>query len=285
MINQLQIQSCSWIDVQSPTKEEVLELHRQFNLDSYISEELPISLERSKVRFFPDYTYVVFHFSTQDETNSNSKKQEIDFIIGKNFLISVRFEEVPSVSTVARDSLVTPELFNTPEALFFHIVFKQYRAIGKNLEKIDTLLDEVEREIFSPTQQKGTVEKISSIHHKILNHKKALRFHADIWKQLIENKNNKLFLSAKTEYLKLWNAVEHYQELLHTLQSSNDSLISFRTNEVMKILTLLTFIALPIAIIPQMINSNITLDPISMFLLIFSISFAIYLGFKKKKWL
>ncbi len=285
MINQLQIHTCNWTDVESPNQEEIADLYKRFNLDPYIYEELPTSIERSKIRFFENYTYIVLQFPVREDVAFESVKQEIDFVFGKNFLISVRYEDIQSIKTVARDALTTPDLYNTPESIFFHIVFKQYRAIGRNLEKIDLLIEEVEKEIFAPMQQKGTVEKISLLHHKVLDYKRAMRFHADIWKQLLENSDHELFTRAQTEYLKLWNALEHYQEIIHSLQSSNDSLLSFRTNEIVKYLTLLNFIIIPIALIPTALGVTRT-EAQALFVtgVLICVSIASYLYFRRKGW-
>lgn len=285
MINQVQIGSCTWTDVESPTPEEVSDLNRRFCLDTYITEELPASIERSKIRFFNAYTYVVLQFPNIEDSGNQSKKHELDFIIGKDFLISVRYERNYIIPNIGRDAVANPKEYGDPIALFFHIVFKQYREIGRQLEKLDAMIEDAEDEIFT-IQKKSTVEKISTINRRILDFKRAMRFHADIWKQVTEVSDSQFYIRAQTEYLKLWNALEHYQEITHSLQTTNDSLISYRTNEVMKLLTVLNFIILPISLIPTVLGLvNTSISRIFIVIAFIIISFTIYSLFKKRTWI
>lgn len=284
MIERIQIQSTAWIDAQSPSVDETAQLYRDFGLDSYVADELPASIERSKVRFFDTHTYVVLQFPSIEGVTRGGKKCELDFIIGKNFLISVHYEDMVSIKVVSRDALANPQEYSDPIALFFHIVFKQYRDIGKELEGIDLLIEEAEQEIFE-SQDASTVEKISHINHRILDFKRAMRFHADIWNQLTEKNDSQFFVRAEAEYHKLWNALEHYREITQSLQSTNDSLLSYKTNEVMKFLTVLNFIVLPVAIIPTALglatNNQERIYVIGFFALI---SLVIYAYFRRKSW-
>lgn len=284
MIQRTQIQSSTWIDAESPSAEETAQLYRDFKLDSYVADELPASIERSKVRFFDTYTYIVLQFPSIEGIGKAGKKRELDFILGKNFFISVHYEDMPSIRVVSRDALANPHEYSDPIALFFHVVFKQYRDIGKELEGIDLLIEEAEQEIFEE-QNKSTVERISHINHRILDFKRAMRFHSDIWKQLIENSDSPFFVRAEAEYHKLWNALEHYREIIQSLQSTNDSLLSYKTNEVMKFLTLLNFIVLPVAIIPTALGlatSNQERIYIIGFFALMSLT--IYAYFRRKSW-
>ncbi len=284
MITRFETKVFTWIDVQSPSLEEVEELHREFKFDTSIRDELAQYIERSKVRFFNTHTYVVLQFPTYEGVVHGGKKKEIDFIIGTTFLITVHYEKIGSVNDVATDAVDTKQI-KTARDLFFDVVYRQYRNIGKQLEDIDGIIQHTEQKIFGERHKK-TVEKISDINHQLLDFKRALRFHKDIWNQLDENV---LFRTdakhINNEYQKIWNALEHYQEIIHSLQATNDSLIAYRTNEVMKVLTLLSFIALPLAVIPQIFVAQIVVDQITMFAIIFFVSFMIYIGFKRKKWL
>lgn len=249
MITRFETKVFTWIDVQNPSPEEVVELYKEFKFDQSIAEELAQNLERSKVRFFSTHTYAVFQFPTSEGVALGGKKTEVDFIIGTTFLITAHFENISSLQDVAVNITETKQL-KTTRSLFFDIVYKQYRKIGKQLEDIDLLIQNIEQKIFGEKHNK-TVEKISEINQKILDFKRALRFHKDIWKQF---EANVLFRenaeSLHNEYQKIWNALEHYQEITLSLQSTNDSLIAYRTSDSMKALMILNCIVLTISVIP-----------------------------------
>lgn len=285
MITRFETKVFTWIDVQSPSIEEVQTLHDEFKFDASIREELTQHIERSKVRFFNTHTYVVLQFPTSEGVLHGGKKKEVDFIIGTTFLITVHYEKIGSVNEVATDAVDTKHIKTTKD-LFFDIVYRQYRKIGKQLEDMDLLIQHTEQKIFGE-RHRTTVERISEINHKILDFKRALRFHKDIWAQIEENV---LFRNdgekLHNEYQKIWNALEHYQEITHSLQGTNDSLIAFRTNEVMRVLTILNFMALPTALIPAIVSaSELPINIYALIVIILSASALIYLIAKKQRWL
>lgn len=249
MITRFETKVFTWIDVQNPSLEEVVDLQTEFKFDQSIAEELAQNIERSKVRFFSTHTYAVLQFPTSEGVVTGSKKTEVDFIIGTTFLITVHYEKVGSIQDISRSISETKQL-KTTRSLFFDIVYKEYRKIGRQLEDIDIVIEETEEKIFGEKHNK-TVEKISGINQKILDFKRALRFHKDIWRQL---EANVLFRenaeSLHNEYQKIWNALEHYQEITLSLQDTNDSLIAYQTSEAMKALMVLNCIVLTISVIP-----------------------------------
>lgn len=285
MITRSENKKFTWVDVESPTPEEVAELCTEFKLDSYIRDELAEHIERSKIRFFKDHTYIVFQFPTYEGVLQGGKKKEVDFIIGENFLITIHYEKIHSINETATESLLTEDARSVKD-LFFHAVYKEYRKVGKQLETLDALIQKTEQKIFGDPHNK-TVEKISSINHTILDFKRALRFHEEIWLRIEEDEKLKQEgTRLHNEYKKIWGALMHYQEITHSLQGTNDSLLAFKTNEVMKLLTIFNFIILPISIIPTALGLATTTEAqiyvISGFIIV---SLFIYSVFKTKKWL
>ncbi len=286
MITRFETKIFTWVDVQNPTVEEVHELFTEFKFDTSVRDELALNIERSKVRFFNTHTYAVIQFPTSEGVSIGGKKTEVDFIIGTTYLITVHYEKVGSVNEVASDVVLENKNIKTTRDLFFDIVYRQYRKIGKQLEDVDDTIQKTEQKIFGE-RHKRTVEKISEINHKLLDFKRALRFHRDIWKQLTENVIFRAEAEkVQAEYDKIWSALEHYQEITHSLQGTNDSLIAFRTNEVMKLLTVVNFIALPIALVPAIISvMDIAVTPLQILFGALSLSALIFVFAKQQEWL
>jgi magnesium transporter len=285
VITRFETKVFTWIDVENPTQEEISELYKEFNFDKSIAEEMIQNIERSKIRFFNTHTYAVLQFPTTENVPIGGKKTEIDFIIGTTYLITTHYEKILTVHEVATDTADRKKPSTTKE-LFGDFVYKEYRKIGKQLEDMDLLIQDTAQKMFTGPHQM-TVEKISEISHQILDFKRALRFHKEIWRQLQDNilfRNEAERLNI--EYQKIWGALEHYQEINQSLQGTNDSLLAFRTNEIMKLLTVLNFIILPISIIPTALGLVTTTKGQVLTILGFVIiSLFIYSTFKRKKWL
>jgi Mg2+ and Co2+ transporter CorA len=98
-----------WIDLVSPTPAEVRELMHEFSIDPLIAEELLVPSFKPKVERRSDVIYVILHFPILREAGQRSE-QEIDFVIGKEFLITTRYGSVDPLHAFAQAFEVTTVL-------------------------------------------------------------------------------------------------------------------------------------------------------------------------------
>src|SRR5665213_138166 len=91
----------TWIDLVSPTPEEVRSLMQEFAIDPLIAEELLLPSYKSKVERREGYVYVILHFPILRGLNKRPE-QEIDFILGRNFLITARFAATEHLHSFAK---------------------------------------------------------------------------------------------------------------------------------------------------------------------------------------
>lgn len=81
-----------WVDLGSPRKEEIDSILEEFNLPSDLSEMMYTNDKSAKTDVSTFYTYSVLHFPQIVDSRGNVKNQEVNFIIGKNFLITIHYE-------------------------------------------------------------------------------------------------------------------------------------------------------------------------------------------------
>jgi Mg2+ and Co2+ transporter CorA len=92
MISKYKYKGLLWVDLESPRKEEVDSILEEFNLPSDLSEMMYTNGKSAKTDVSTFYTYSVLHFPEIIDSHGNVKNQEINFIIGKNFLITIHYE-------------------------------------------------------------------------------------------------------------------------------------------------------------------------------------------------
>ena len=112
--------------------------------------------------------------------------------------------------------------------------------------------------------QKELVEILSEVAHKILDFREATRFHKSILNSF-EEMSKKLFgddfayysNTLTSEYLKVWEMLENLRETVIELKKTNDSLLAYKTNETIGLLTVLTFLTLPLELIPDFFTTSV----------------------------
>jgi magnesium transporter len=289
-----------WIDLQRPTFTEIESLMTDLNLHPLIAEALLEPTLHPKVEEYKDMLYLVMHFPTMSASRFGSEQQEIDFVIGKNFLITAHYELIDPLHNFSKQFEVNTIVeSNTmgehPGFLFYYLMKHLYADMRVELQSLRSHTKSIEEIIFSNNNGQ-IVEDLSEISHKILDFREATRFHKSVLVSF-ETASQKLFGSSfsmyadtlTSEYYKLWELLENLRETIIELKKTNDSLLAHKTNEAIRFLTLFTFIALPLQLIPDIFTTSVFVEGRYNSDIIHFVSLAIalvlFFYFKFRKWI
>lgn len=306
MINEYKHKDIVWLDLENPTPDEAREIVDRFDIDPLVADELLSPTLRPKVEYKGDYIYLILHFpiSHNTEENPGEKIQEVDFIIGKKFIITTRYNSVDALMEFSRVFAVQSILDKSDMSahagfIFFYMTQHLYKSMMNRLANIRDLMSDIETKIFSG-QEKHMVVEISKINRLLLNYQQA----TDMHKEILESfsvAGEKFFgedfdyhlHGILGEYYKVRTEMSATKDYLDELRSTNDSLLSTNQNEVMKILTVTNFVVLPLSLIAGVFGMNTITTPIVgekfdfliILLIMFTLAGSMFLFFRWKKWL
>lgn len=292
-----------WIDLESPTQGEVREMMKEFDVDPLIAEELLTPTLKPKVDSMPDYLYLILHFPAIRESNSLDSKHEIDFIIGKKFIITTRYSTIDPLHEFSKmfevKSILDRENMGDHAGfIFFYMIKKLYQSVGNELAYLSDILRDINDKIFSG-QEKEMVFSISHASRDLMNFKRTLGTHKDVLSsfEIAANKfyqNFSQHISAISgEYYHIQNKLDINADIITELRETNNSLVSTKQNEIMKVLTIMAFVTFPLSLMASIFGMNTETLPIVGYkhdfwiiigaMLVFTLIFFTY--FKYKKWL
>lgn len=267
MISRYTHHGLTWIDLESPAREEILHISEEFGLSKLVEEELFSSTLRSKVDLYDNYIYLILHFPVFNKKNKLRNDQELDFIIGKNFIITVRYEVIDPIHEFASlfenaEKLDQHKKISDIGVMFMEMMKQLYKTSFKELEEITNRIPEIEHHIFN-SKEEAMVRIISETNRKLLDFKQAIRFHGDILHSY-EVASTRFFgepyayyaAMITSEFNKVNNMLEGNHDLLKELQRTNDSLLSAKSNDILKTFTILTFVMLPLTLITGIFGMN-----------------------------
>jgi len=302
MISEYTHKKVRWIDVESPTKEEIFHLADTYNLPGNVAEELLTSTMRSKVDLHNNLIYLILHFPKYHH-KEGELDQEIDFIIGKDYVITVHYELINPLHEFSKKFEVSKMLdrgVHDEHAgyLFYSIIKELYRDSLEELDDINKSLRDVEHDIFAEREE-DTVHMISKINRRLLDFKQAIRFHREVLHSF-EIAGKDFFGESFTyhlsavigEYNKVQTMLDGHKDILNDLRDTNDSLLTTKTNETIKILTIMSFIMLPLTLITGVFGMNTDFTIIrgasDFFVVIGAMTvtgLTMFLYFKLKRWM
>jgi len=304
MVKTLKHKNLTWVDMDSPTLEEVKILIKEYNIHPLVGNELLAPTLRSQVDVYDDNVYLIFHFPTIIHSHDGKTEQEIDFIVGKEFVITVHYGMVDVLHEFSKlfevDSILDKERAGKHGGfMFYYMVQHLYQGVSRELDQINNSLIEIEKRVFDG-QEHEMVREISIASRQLLNIKKSIGPHKSMLESF-EIAGKKIFGEAFTfylraiseEYYKISVDLENSIDTLTELRVTNDSLLNTKSTDIMRILTILAFVTFPLSLFASLFGMNATNIPIigqnNDFWIIIGIMMAATAGFfmffKYKKWL
>lgn len=296
----------TWIDLESPTHEEVLQVISEWNINPLIGQELMGPSLRPKVDMYPNCIYLILHFPVlraKKRAIHSVEQQEVDFIIGKNFIITTRYDAIDSLHQFSKVFEVNTILDRNDMGehaglIFFYMARALYESLVSEFESVSDSIRKVEENIFGG-KERAMVKRISEISHELLDAKRALRLHKEVWESF-DAASRKFFgeeFSYRTrfiigEYYKVHNTLESNLEAMAELRETNNSLLDARETETMKRVTIIAFLTLPATVITNFFQMSTSHTPIVgepndwliIMLIVFGFTIVLFATAKWKKW-
>ncbi len=294
-----------WIDLESPTADEICDVVSEFGIDDRITDEILSPTPYPLAIPFNGYVYLVLHFPVAD-TIDGTRAQEVDFIVGKNFLITARYEVIDPIYNLhkvleAEDLLDIDTKSGRTDEMLARVMSRLYLAISEEVEHVGKKLERIERDIFSGKEQ-TTVRTISEAGRILLRFETTLARHKEPLTDFLSMLSVPAFFGTKfdehaahIEANRLHAAalVSSNRAVAQELRVTNDSLLSASQNQVTKTLTVLAFTGVPLTLIASVFGMNVQEMPIvhephGFFVIVglmLMVGLVLFLFFRVKKWL
>ena len=304
MISRYTHQSLTWIDLESPTREEVLALSDDLDLHPVAANELLQPSERAKVDVYTHSIYLILHFPLMDKKTGRIEESEVDFILLADTLVTTHYELIDPLHEFGK-LFEIGSYFDKSSGEKVHAGFLFYAAIRELykhtlyiVESVERDIRDVEKHIFA-SDEESMVARISKTNRALIDIRQSLRYHRETIKSLglackrLYGEDFGYYVSAiEGEYERIEAAVDEHRQTLRDLRETNDSLLSAKTTATIKRLTAINVILFPLGFVTWIFSMNsvyLRLDSLRMlglvFLAIVIVGLASVLYFRSKKWL
>ncbi len=295
-----------WTDLLNPTPQELERVATIHDIHPLVEKEMASPTSKARLEIHPHFVFAIFHFPALKHTHKDERNQEIDFVIGQNFIVTVRYDTVDALDELSKmfeiQSVKERSVIGKHGGdLFLHMIRGLYASVRQELDIIRTSLRYLERDMFA-NHEREMLEKLTRISSDLLTLKEGLSFHRDIFdsfslggKQIFDRDESfGIKLGAVIEeFEKTRRSIIHTREYLDELRKTNDSLLNTKQNETMKILTVTALFFAPLTTVAAIFTLNAHHIPFighqNDFWIVLGLMFgssALLLGyFKYKKWI
>jgi magnesium transporter len=218
---------------------------------------------------------MVLLFPIYNRQTREIEPSEIDFFISKDFLITIHDDKLPVMQKLFGECQthgVHPQIHcSNPILLTTEITNRQLGLCLPMLDHISLDLHAIERLIFRD-QEKAMVREILIARRNVVDFRKIMQAHKYVMKKLgSANRSLGLFDTQEADILlnnaiertkEIWDHLEAFKEAVEALQQTNESLISFRLNDIMKTYTSISVIIFTLTLVATIINVRLPHTPL-----------------------
>tara|TARA_B100000508_G_C11461966_1_gene279665 strand:- start:2633 stop:3748 length:1116 start_codon:yes stop_codon:yes gene_type:complete len=303
MIERLTHHHLTWIDVLDPTAEEIREVMAEADIPLSFTDDLTSMTPRTETYWEKGAIKTTLDFPIVKRTDINHP-HEVKFIATKNYLVTIRFEDIQSLDQFKKDFEVVTLLKRagakaTGGHLLCTLVMRMYKALDSKLDYLAGILQDIDAGLFDE-REKEMVFDISRAGQRLTAFRQALGAHDNALNDLYTN-IAKAFaksyqpdvLKINEQYLHLIRRVDRQRQTLAELREANNALLTTKQNEIMKTLTIVAFTTFPLTLFASIFGMNSVNMPIIghsldfwiilSAMLVVSVGFFAY--FKYKRWM
>jgi magnesium transporter len=289
-----------WVDLAAPGSEELCLLTDTFHFHPLSVEDAGSALQFPKIEPYQGYLYIVLHGINATPKHDQFSTRDIDFFLGRNYLVTVHDGQSRSIERI-REVCGRHEhiLAEGPVALLHRIVdgmVDNYRPI---IEEIEGRISHLEEVVFTghyrmARQVMKIKREVSSMRRVLVPQRDAIGRLARREFSIISDEMAYRFRDVYDHVVRMTEEAILFQDRITGIFEVNLSTVSQRLNQVMKLLTVMSTIFLPLTVLTGMWGMNIPVPhfpggPEAQFWWILGVMLAIAIAmlvfFRRNKWI
>jgi magnesium transporter len=270
-VEEIAAEGLRWIKIDRPGALEQAWLEENFDFHALDYEDVLSRNQRPKIDVYDDYLFIVLQFPIFDRNARRLGAGELDIFVGADFLITIPNQPLQPVEYLfercRQKEEIRDQLFSRGSGyLLYRLVDDGFDYCFPMLRKIGNKLDVLEEEIFEGHSSQEIVRDISNVKQEIINFRKVIRPQRPVLRDLEKVKQRYLAPNMDLEIYfddivdaqeRIWDMLENYKEVIEGLEETNESVISHRLNDILRVLTSISVIVLPLTLLASIWGMNV----------------------------
>jgi magnesium transporter len=280
-----------WVDFIDEPAESAGPILRSFNFHPLAIDDALEETHTPKIDDWGDYLYLVLNVMQYKEVNGifESEIDELDIFLGRNYVITHHDKQLAAIedawTACQRDQRHVQE---GPDHLLYRIVDSLVMAYMPLVEEIDRQIDEIEDQVFDRPRRE-ILEQIFALKRLLLSMRRILLPQREVLNKLarddyrvIDPKDRVFFRDIYDHLVRLHDLNENLRDLVSGALDTYLSVVNNRMNDVMKTLTIITTLFMPITFVTGFFGMNF-FEPVAQLVgwtsrLVFVVTLVILLG-------
>jgi magnesium transporter len=250
-----------WVDLTAPDHDDLAKLHDLFGFHPLALEDTEEFGQRPKMDGYGDYIFLVF-YAADHRTDHPTSLREVHLFISGKYLITIHRDQIPALD-LQREQL-NGRLLHSEQFLLYRVLDALTDTFFPLLAEMDDEIDELETAVIaSPTDQQ--LERLFSLKRQLVAMRKVVTPQRDLFARSVDQiaelpglelDERDYFRDVYDHLIRISDLIDSYRDLLSGATDLYLSTVSNRQNEVMKQLTVIATIFLPLSFITGFFGQN-----------------------------
>lgn len=290
-----------WVDISAPTPDDAKILSEVFHFHELAIEDALAEIHQPKVESYGDYIYLILHAIDFRAKEHAFHTQEVDFFLGPNYLVTLHTGTSRSIERIGEICTRSQHVLGEgPGGLMHRIVDGMVDNYRPEVDKLADRLDDLEKEVFQkpkPTLVKRILDfkrDVASLRRVVMPQRDAvMRLARREFSQISEQLSYR-FRDVHDHLVRLSDEAVFFQDRISSLLDAHLSNVSNQLNGIMKVLTIISTVFMPLTVLTGMYGMNVHLPHLPggegiqfwwIAGMMMAIIFAMLIFFRKRGWL
>ena len=265
---ELTVDGLTWVHLDRPHPAAIDALAARFGWHELDVEDVLSKRQRPKIDEYPEYLFAVLHFPVYDKQVQRLNAGELDVFLGSDYLVTLPNVELLPVTRLFNRCETNHDVRERAFAegtgrLLYEILDDLFDYCFPILDKIGHKLDTVEDQMFEGRAE-DVVRDLSNVKQEIISYRKIIKPERSTLR-LLERRVERFMPEELDLYFddvvdaaeRIWDLLDNYKEVVEALEDTNESVISHRQNDVLRLLTIISVIMLPLTLITGVFGMNV----------------------------
>ena len=259
-------QEVVWVDLESPGEVERQVLAGTFGFHELAVEDALAESHHPKIELYDDVLYVILHGIVAGKKNKGFETRDIDFFLGRNFLVTAHHHVSRSIAeehaVLARHGVL---LGAGACSLLHRIIDRMVDHYGPEADVLEDRLDALEKRVFT-SGRTSPLREILGLKSDIASLRRVTLPQRDVVSRLARREFGQIpealayrFRDVYDHLVRLADEAIFLQDRVTGLLDAHLSTQSNRLNQVMKVLTVISTIFMPLTVLTSMYGMNVDL--------------------------
>jgi len=259
-----------WVHINPITEEDIGFLNKEFKFHHLDLSDCRQGSQRPKMDVYRHYLFMILHFPTFNNDRRRVGIKSLNVFVGRNYLVTMTNDSIALLDEYFSktekkiiDSRNKSPLQGNSSFLLYKLIDILYRKTLPVINELGQYLNNTEEEVFSG-QNKEATRDLAVVRRNVLNMRRILEPQLKMMDRLVNMKtvvySEKLsvYYDDVHDYMEnMWAILGTFQDTINGLYSTNESMVNQKTNEVIKMLTLISVALLPLTLIASIYGMNV----------------------------